>query len=370
MIAFKHFDLANSFPIDYMHGVCIGIVPLLLDIWLGKKKLVYGEDETYQFKPLSVSQRIQLNKRILSLKPPTRISHKPRSILDRNFFTANEFRSLLWFYLRHALYGLLNRDLIKHFTLLSDATYILSKSGITAIEVSVANNMLNKFADDFQKFYGKNSITINIHMLRHYANAVLNTGPLFCHSMFCFESNIGFIKRSFNCTVDVVEQIAFNYSIRAASEKSSRSDDEPVPKILRLKKKQLTSHQTEMLKSAGVLLSDSYEIGYEMSFRNEVFKSTVSVITKSIDCFVEIENGTIGSIEMFLQLEEPCVVVKNNEVVKTNNHLKQIQPSRNNVHQIFPCNSISQKLIYLKFKYSNVSFIEIVTTEPNHFEGN
>lgn len=122
---------------------------------MGKKKLVYGEDETYQFKPLSVKHRLQLNQLILSLKPPTRFSHKPRSILDRSFFTANKFRSLSWFYLPHALHGVLDRECIKHFMLLSDATYILSTNRITQNDISTANTMLNNFADDFQKFYGR-----------------------------------------------------------------------------------------------------------------------------------------------------------------------------------------------------------------------
>lgn len=187
MIAFKDFDLAKGFPIDYMHGVCIGVVPLMLDIWLGKKKLVYEENELYRFKQLSVQQRLGLNRRILALKPGMQISHKPRSILDRNFYTANEFRSLLWYYLRFALYGILKKELINHFTLLSDAIYILSKNRLTKIEVVKADAMLNKFVDEFETFYGRNSITINIHMLRHYSNAVMNTGPLF--AIQCFHSN-------------------------------------------------------------------------------------------------------------------------------------------------------------------------------------
>lgn len=38
MLAFKYFNGAKSFPIDWMHGICVGVVPLMVDIWLGKKK--------------------------------------------------------------------------------------------------------------------------------------------------------------------------------------------------------------------------------------------------------------------------------------------------------------------------------------------
>lgn len=171
MIAFANFDLVDSFAIDYMHGVCIGILPLMIDIWMGKKKVVYAENEIYRFKKLTMQQRLELNRRIMALKPPVKINHKPRSILDRSFYTANEFRSLLLYYLRFAVYGLLDKEIIQHFTLLSDAIYILSKSVISKIEIVTADAMLNKFVDKFESFYGINSVTMNLHMLRHYASA-------------------------------------------------------------------------------------------------------------------------------------------------------------------------------------------------------
>lgn len=187
-IAFKDFDLSNGCALDYMHGVTIGVVPALLDIWLGKKRLVYGKDEAYRFKPMTVTQRVELSRRIVELKPITRIRHKPRSILDRAFFTANDYRSLLWYYLRFALSGLLPRDLISYFALLSEATYTLSQARITTAQIRRAGEMLDEFANGFQHFYGKNFVTINVHLLRHYAKSVFNTGPLWSHSMNTFES--------------------------------------------------------------------------------------------------------------------------------------------------------------------------------------
>lgn len=174
MIAFKDFDLVDGFPLDYMHGVCIGIVPLLLDIWLGKKRLVYETNEPYRFKPITPKKRLELNRRIISLKPPMMISYKPRPILDRAFFTANEFRSLLFYYLRFSLYGILSKELITHFNLLGDAIYNLCKTRVTKCEALLANSMLNKFADQFEHFHGRNSVTMNLHLLRHYSQSVIN----------------------------------------------------------------------------------------------------------------------------------------------------------------------------------------------------
>lgn len=39
MIAFRPFDIIDSFAIDYMHGVALGVTKLLMCIWLGEKRL-------------------------------------------------------------------------------------------------------------------------------------------------------------------------------------------------------------------------------------------------------------------------------------------------------------------------------------------
>lgn len=320
---------------------------------------------------MNVQQKLELNRRIISLKLTSRIAHKPKPILDRGFFTANEYRSLLFYYLRFSLYGLLNKELIAHFTLLSDSIYMLCKSQITKNEVLIAGSMLEKFADQFELYYGKNSVTINVHLLRHYAQSVLNTGLLWCQSAFPYESNIGELKRSFNCTVDVMEQIAFNYSIKAESAGNISDDYEETPKILRLKKQALTLKQAEMLNATSaesIKGTDQHQIGYEMRWGKTVFKSTASVITKSIDYFVQLTDGTIGCIEYFIMQQKAHVIVREYEKIKFFGHLIQVKST--DKYKIHACDTIVQKLIYLKFNFSNVSCIEIVTNEPNLIECN
>lgn len=371
MIAFKDFDLANGYPIDYMHGACLGITAVLLDIWTGKKKMVYEESEKYNFKALSRKQQLELNRRIISLKPTTQMSHKPRTILDRSTCTANEYRSLLLFYLRFSLSGLISKQLIKHFALLSDAIYMLSMPRIKKSDVLKAGDMLNKFADQFQVYYGKNSVTINLHLLRHYAVSVLNSGPLWCHSMFTFEAKIGELKRSFNCNVDVVEQIALNYCIKADTERAESTEIELTPTIIRPSStKEIKTEYENAVIAAGFDLKDIQFWGYEMQWKRKNFKTTSSLVTKSIDYFLEMKDGSIGKAELFLRFEKTYVLIRIYDVVKVYNHLKLVKPSQTEIHRIFSCDEIRRKLLYLTFTYSNVSFVDIVTAEPNPFEGN
>lgn len=372
MIGFKDFDLSDSFVIDWMHGALLGVMKLLFDIWLGAKKLIYQDDELFQFKSLTINQRFELNRRLLALKPPIRINHKPRNILDRSYFTANEYRSHLWFYLKYALKGLLDSRLVAHFDLLSRATYMLSGTQITHSEVQVANKMLHRFSDEFEQYYGRNAVTINIHLLRHYADVVLNTGPLWCHSLFTFESNIGELKRLFCGTVDVVEQIAFNYCMKRSEIKEHHKEN---IRILRPKQAIVPKDIEHILLRFDQLYSKNreYKIGYELMWKNnEVIKSISSPRNKSIDYFIELRDDTVGTVNCFIEINTILyVVIEENQIMPQKNgndhHLKQVL--QKNELKIFKVDDIRRKLIYLQFKYANICSVNIISVEPNPFEG-
>lgn len=374
MIGFENFDLVNGFCIDWMHGVLLGVLPLLLDLWMGKKSIIYQDDESIRIKMLSPKQRSELDRRIISIKPPSRINHKPRSIRERSFYTANEYRSILWFYLPFALKGLLDRRLIEHFQLLSNATFILSKSRITNAEMKRADDMLKEFADNFELFYGKNAVTVNVHILRHYSKSVENTGPLWCNSLFSFESNMGFIKGLFCSRVDVVEQIAFNYCLRKKNDSSSIKDNSKEFQILHPKERGLS---TQLQKIANVALNhppssinEKYLIGYEMRFKSQLLKSVTSKSTRSADFFIRLHDTTLGAIECFIEFAgNGYVMIRMYEVVNSIGHLEQVVPSSTEKYRLAKCEEICEKLIYMKFNYSGVSFVEVAALEPNFFEG-
>lgn len=65
--------------------------------------------------------------------------------------------------------------------------------------------MLENFANQFENLYGKEAVTMNVHLVLHYASAVKQSGPMWCHSMFGFEKNIGVLSKGVTNSTDVIE---------------------------------------------------------------------------------------------------------------------------------------------------------------------
>lgn len=117
----RGFDIINSFAIDYMHGVALGIVKDLIKIWLGKRKIPNPPYKEYKLTP----QKIELLKdRIIKLKPTNNFRRLPRSILDIADYKASEVMHCLFYYLRYSVVGLLNTKIVKNFEKLSAGIYI------------------------------------------------------------------------------------------------------------------------------------------------------------------------------------------------------------------------------------------------------
>lgn len=356
MILFPKFDLSNGYTIDYMHNSALNIMKLLIDFWMGKHRLC--KNSKY-FKPLAPKHRILLNKRLVAIKPCSYVTRKPRTLDDRAFFKATEYRYLLLYYLRFALQGLLDHNQIKHFELFSASIYILLKSKITKTEVEEVRVMLNRFADDFEKLYGIESITMNIHIVRHYADSVINCGPLWAYSMFGFEKNIGNLKKNVMNATDALETISFHYCMNESTEVSD-GNEMRMPAKSMLKDSEVTlSEKTILIES---LSNNEFRFGHSCKISSHIYTSTKSPITKSIDFFLQMNNTEIGSAQLYIENNgNTYVLIDLYEVTEKHYHLCRIKSTGQ--RKLFMGKDIFCKLIYMK-----LGCFEIVAKEPNFFE--
>lgn len=76
------FDLAAGFPVDYMHGVLLGVTRMLLFAWF---------DSKHHAQQCYLGQKVGLVDRdLLKIRPPDFITRTPRSIHQRMYWKASE----------------------------------------------------------------------------------------------------------------------------------------------------------------------------------------------------------------------------------------------------------------------------------------
>lgn len=187
MIAFKHFDLANSFCLDYMHNVPLGVFKTMLKSWI----CTANKNAPYY---INKKRREILDERLLSIPKCSFIGRRTRSLSQLANLKACELRSLLLFYLPTCITGLLPKQFVDHLQLLSKSIYCLLKTEIELDELNSVEIDLNRFVKEYQEFYGKSAMTMNVHLISHLVQNVRNNGPLWSTSMFGFESSNGHLR--------------------------------------------------------------------------------------------------------------------------------------------------------------------------------
>lgn len=126
MVSLPEFNVIDGFGLNYMHCVLLGVVRGLLKMWTSP---------TLQKRQFCIDKygQLRLNKRIMSMKPLREFTRMPRSLKELSNFKANEFRSLLLYYLPICLKGVLAKKYVDHFKLFSTAVFILLKESITEL---------------------------------------------------------------------------------------------------------------------------------------------------------------------------------------------------------------------------------------------
>jgi hypothetical protein len=183
MISFENFDCVDSFTIDYMHCILLGVLKHLLSKWLktsNKKKPYYIGDYINE-----------IEKRIRKNKPPKEITRKPDNIHKFSTWKANQGRAFLLYYGYGALKGILPEKYLNHFLLLSNSIHIFLQTEISEKQFLQAEKNLLRFVNLFEDLYGEKKVKFNTHSILHLSKKVRDCGPLFCFSLFPFESKNG-----------------------------------------------------------------------------------------------------------------------------------------------------------------------------------
>lgn len=221
--------MVSSFPLDYMHLVCLGIVRKLIALWFKGPLQCRISSSTLS----AISDHLKLCRQSL----PRSFSRKPRSLTEYNQWKATEFRQFLLYTGPVVLFQRLPRQQYKNFLVLSTAMRILL-SPLCREYYGYAQKLLRCFVTNFAKIYGTTFLVNNTHSLLHLADDAKRYGPLDSVSCFPFENYLGQLK------------------------KLVRKPQKPVQQIVRrVYERQLFAHMPEELSVKDVKLTQPHESG-------------------------------------------------------------------------------------------------------------
>uniref|UniRef100_A0A2R5L958 Putative conserved plasma membrane protein n=1 Tax=Ornithodoros turicata TaxID=34597 RepID=A0A2R5L958_9ACAR len=183
-----------------MHTVLLGVVRMFLLIWLDSKhrKKVWYLGRCKQ----------AIDMRLMQIKPPDFVTRTPRSIAERMYWKANEYRSWLLYYSLPVLSGILPQEHFSHYMLLVAAIYLLLQDSVSQKDLNSAELFLKKFVSRVGDLYGREFYTFNMHQLPHATLSVLRWGPLWSTSAFSFEGRNAELLRMVHGTQNIAKQLA------------------------------------------------------------------------------------------------------------------------------------------------------------------
>ena len=190
LVNIPNIHFIKSFPLDYMHLVCLGVVRTLFYIWL------------FAPVPLKFPHRIidLLSSNFISLSDhmPCEFSRKPRGLDEIRRWKATEFRQVLLYTGPIVFNNVLKSEykcIYEHFLTLSIAMSILLHPEYCHKHLQYAKNLLMHFVKTCAKIYGLQYITHNFHGLTHIAEDVLTFNSLNSCSAFKFENYMQQFKK-------------------------------------------------------------------------------------------------------------------------------------------------------------------------------
>lgn len=197
------FDIIDSLPPDFMHCGVLGVIETFFKEWM---KSGNHEEDWYLG-----GNKEQLNKILLSIKPPRELTKTPIVVEKLSKYTANDSLYFGLYYSLPCLKNVLPPKYWKHWFLFVYSIYIFSKSRVTDEEFHKATRAMERFVYEIEDHYPLRFMRYNTHLLLHIPRYVKLFGSLWAWSAFTFEHFNGILKKLFYGTQYASEQICKQY---------------------------------------------------------------------------------------------------------------------------------------------------------------
>jgi hypothetical protein len=341
LVQLEHFSLIRGCPPDDMHGSYIGVGNQILD------KIC---DSSNWKEPYYMGREFGLiSKRLREFRLPSGIMRQPRAIEDRKKWKATDVKNFFLFYAYPCLCDLLPKKYFNNIMQFSEALHILSRSKITQSDLKKAENNITTFVRDYEKLYGTNAMTFNVHTQLHLKKAVENCGPLFAFSTFPFENKYGHLVKMIHGTTDIIKQLSLKISWdteeksqikkTAKFETTSGLKSEKHKDFVKFLQEQEIYDQTKNFKS------------YKKIYLNEVCYAAANSSSRIDNSYVILNNDTIGSINEIFEYDSIYYLrISSEYTVNKSSNIDHITLLKKKKKELLYCqiNSIKEKVIFLK----------------------
>jgi len=197
-------DLIQSFPLDYMHLVNLGIVKKLIQLWLFKGPL------NVRLPGRSINA---LSTALLAIQSciPSDFVRKTRLVQEVSRWKATELRLFILYVGPIVLKNIISSDAYTNFMCLHVAMIILLSPNHQNF-LNYARELLEYFVKTFEQIYGSKHCSYNIHALLHICDDYEYYGQLDECSAFVFENYMKHLKSKIRKHEKPLEQIINRYS--------------------------------------------------------------------------------------------------------------------------------------------------------------
>ena len=183
LLRLPYFDVVRHHCVDVMHNLLLGTATNLLSVWLSTSALTTKTLELIQEK-------------VDKMETPAHLGRIPQKISTiGSSFTADQWRNWVCVYSLYALHGILPSADYECMVLFVGACTLLLQP---REDLNTADRVLLQFCMQFERIYGKEKCTPNIHLHCHIRETVIDYGPVYTTwclmYLNCFKRT-GYIQR-------------------------------------------------------------------------------------------------------------------------------------------------------------------------------
>jgi hypothetical protein len=218
------YDYIAGTSIDYMHGGCSGVGRGHITLWF---------DPQHNTKPWSLRSELEdIDEDLKRIQPPTALARKARSLDDRKFWKASEFRSWVLYYSVPLLFGRMKQPYFTHWCCFVMGLYILLQPSISKENLGLAEILFRFFYQEHSKLYGMENAVMNVHNVTHYTKTVKDSGPLWTNNCFLYENENGKLSSQVHGTYQIVLGVVRRFFLKKNIRFLNFSPSEKVRKFL------------------------------------------------------------------------------------------------------------------------------------------